>query len=87
MKILFLYAFLVFTSCQVENKTNEEVLARVGDETLTKETLLLLAGGQASDAGVFSRLLQMLLKMMWYLGGLLKALFFQPQNEHVLFKT
>ena len=56
MKILFLYAFLFFTSCQVENKTNEEVLARVGDETLTRETLLLLAGGEASDAGVFSRL-------------------------------
>jgi len=52
---MFLYVFLFFTACNVDNKAGGEVVARVGNETLTKEKLLFLAGGQAGDADVFSR--------------------------------
>ena len=55
MKFLFLYALLFFTACRVNNEGGGEIVARVGNETLTKENLLFLAGGQASDADVFSR--------------------------------
>ena len=55
MKFLLFYAFLFFTACSVNNKEEGEVVARVGNETLTKEGLLFLAGGQAGDAEVFSR--------------------------------
>ena len=52
---MFFYTFLFFVSCQVENKAGGEIVARVGNETLTKEELLFLAGGEPGDAGVFSR--------------------------------
>ena len=55
MKFMFFYTFLFFVSCQVENKAGGEIVARVGNETLTKEELLFLAGGEPGDVGVFSR--------------------------------
>ena len=56
MKILFFYVFLVFVACDsAEQKTTSDVIARVGDETLTKKDLLLLTGNQAGGIDVFSR--------------------------------
>ena len=55
MKFLFFYVFLFFMACGDEKKTKGGVVARVGDEILTKESLLFLAGDRAGDAGVFSR--------------------------------
>ena len=55
MKFLFFYALLFFTACNVDNKKEGVIVARVGNEILTKEELLFLAGGQAGDADVFSR--------------------------------
>tara|TARA_Y100001970_G_scaffold291517_1_gene428970 strand:+ start:833 stop:1621 length:789 start_codon:yes stop_codon:yes gene_type:complete len=55
MKTLFLLFLLFFVACGVDKKTEGVVLARVGDETLTKEHLLYLVGNQASSAEVFSR--------------------------------
>ena len=55
MKFIFLYAFLFFIACQVENKTNGDVVARVGNERLTKEALLHSVGSEPSDVDVFSR--------------------------------
>ena len=55
MKTVFLYLFLFFTACGVDKKRGGEIIARVGKETLTKESLLFLAGDKVADAGVFSR--------------------------------
>ena len=55
MKFLFLYSFVCFVGCSTDNKKEGEVVARVGEETLTKERLLFLAGERAGDADVFSR--------------------------------
>ena len=55
MKLMFLFVHLFFISCSVENKTDKEVVARVGNETLTKESLLFLVGKQANNKEVFSR--------------------------------
>ncbi len=52
---MFLFVHLFFISCSVENKTDKEVVARVGNETLTKESLLFLVGKQANNKEVFSR--------------------------------
>ena len=55
MKFLFLYIFLFFTACSTDNNRGGEVVARVDNEILTKESLLSLVGGRASEVGVFSR--------------------------------
>ena len=55
MIFLFLYVLLFFTACGVDSNERESVVARVGNETLTKEDLLFLAGEQTSNAEVFSR--------------------------------
>ena len=55
MKFVVFYVFLFFIACGNEKKTKGGVVARVGDEILTKESLLFLAGDRAGDAGVFSR--------------------------------
>ena len=56
MKILSFYVFLFFVACgSVDQKTNSDIIARVGDETLTKKDLLLLTGNQVGGKDVFSR--------------------------------
>ena len=55
MKLLILIVYLFFVSCGVENKTEGKILARVGQETLTKENLLFLAGTRTGDSDFFSR--------------------------------
>ena len=55
MKTVFLYVFLFFISCGNDKKENGEVVARVGKETLTKESLFFLAKNQSNDADFFSR--------------------------------
>ena len=57
MKFLFLCILLFFTSCSVDSKTEGVVVARVGNETLTREKLLFLARNQGGDTGVFSRII------------------------------
>ena len=52
---MFLYILLFFTACGVDNKPGGEVVARVGKETLTKEDLLFLIGGEVGDINTFSR--------------------------------
>ena len=44
-------------SCSTDKKTAGVVVARVGDEKLTKKDLLFLAGDRAGDLDVFSRAL------------------------------
>ena len=56
MKTLFFYVFLFFIACSsVEQKKTSVIVARVGDETLTKKDLLLLTGNQVGGIDVFSR--------------------------------
>ena len=51
--LLFFQLFLL--SCASDNTTEKNVVARVGSETLTKETLLFLAGNKAAGVDFFSR--------------------------------
>tara|TARA_Y100000768_G_C23856241_1_gene623472 strand:+ start:52 stop:846 length:795 start_codon:yes stop_codon:yes gene_type:complete len=55
MKPLFLFTLLFFISCSSDKKTEEGIVARVGDETLTKKDLLFLVGSRAGDLDAFSR--------------------------------
>ena len=55
MKPVFILICLFLVACGASNKKEEGFVARVGDETLTKEGLLFLAGNRAGDADVFSR--------------------------------
>ena len=55
MKLVVLIVYLFFVSCDVDNKAEGNIVARVGRETLTKENLLFLAGNRAGDLGFFSR--------------------------------
>ena len=55
MKFVFLNAFLFFIACSADKKTEEEFVARVNNEGLSKENLLFLAGNRAGDADLFSR--------------------------------
>ena len=56
MKLVILIIYLFFVSCGVDNKTEGEIVARVGHETLTKENLLFLAGNRSGDLDFFSRI-------------------------------
>ena len=55
MKLVILIVYLFFVSCGVVNKNEGEIVARVRQETLTKENLLFLAGSRAGDSEFFSR--------------------------------
>ena len=55
MKFQILYVLLFLTACNIDNKTEGVVVARVADETLTKKDLLFIAGGGVGDPGVYSR--------------------------------
>ena len=55
MKSLFFYVLLFFAACGVNKKPEGEIVARVGDEVLTKEMLLFLVGNQPGNADVFLR--------------------------------
>ena len=55
MKSLFFYVLLFFMACGFNKKPEGEIIARVGNEVLTKEGLLFLVGNQAANAGVFLR--------------------------------
>ena len=46
---------MLFIACGVDNKTGGEIVARVGNERLTKDKLLFLAGSRASGQDVFLR--------------------------------
>tara|TARA_B100002052_G_scaffold59336_1_gene52303 strand:+ start:526 stop:1320 length:795 start_codon:yes stop_codon:yes gene_type:complete len=55
MKTLFIYVLLFFVSCGVNKKTEEVVVARVGNQTLSKKDLLYLTNAQVGSEGLFSR--------------------------------
>ena len=55
MKYFLFCIFLFFVACGVDKKKEGDIIARVDNETLTKESLLSLAGNRAGDAAVFSR--------------------------------
>ena len=55
MKQLILFVFCFFQSCTTEKNPEEAVIARVGDEKLTKESLLFLAGKREGDIDFYSR--------------------------------
>ena len=55
MKIVYLCSLLFFFGCGGNKKTEKNIVARVGNETLTKENLLFLVGKQANNKEVFSR--------------------------------
>ena len=55
MKLIIIVVCLFFMSCGVNNKTEGKIVARVGQETLTKENLLFLAGNRSGDLDFFSR--------------------------------
>ena len=55
MKLVVLIVYLFFVSCGVVNKNEGKVVARVGQEKLTKESLLFLSGSRTGDSDFFSR--------------------------------
>ncbi len=55
MKSLFLFFLFFFLSCANDSVAEKNIVARVGDETLTREKLLFLAGKKAGGADYFSR--------------------------------
>ena len=55
MKIVYLCSFLFFFGCGGNKKTEKNIVARVGSETLTKENLLFLVGNQGGGADTYSR--------------------------------
>ena len=52
---MFLSLYLFFVACGVDNKKEEDFVARVGEDILTKEKLLFLTGSRVGEADVFSR--------------------------------
>ena len=58
MKTLFLFVLLFVFACGGDKKTGGGVVARVGNETLTKEDLVFLAGNQVGGEDVFSRIIK-----------------------------
>tara|TARA_B100000287_G_scaffold6409_1_gene6219 strand:+ start:5322 stop:6134 length:813 start_codon:yes stop_codon:yes gene_type:complete len=55
MKLIVLFVHVFIVSCGIKETTDGEVVARVGEDKLTKENLLFLVGSQAGGVDVFSR--------------------------------
>ncbi len=55
MKCLVLFLFVFFLSCDSKKKIDGEVVARVDNETLTKQELFSLVGGKNSNRELLSR--------------------------------
>ena len=55
MKFFVFYLLLFFVACSTSDKKETVVIARVGDETLTRENLLFLVGNQGAGVEAFSR--------------------------------
>ncbi len=55
MFLLFLFLFLFSFSCSTSEKESSEVVARVGSETLTKQSLFFLVGEKANEKETLTR--------------------------------
>ena len=55
MKIKIFYAFLFFVACSPDKRTEGEIVARVGNESLNKKDLFLLVENKVGGGGFYSR--------------------------------